>query len=310
MKHWLNFLLFMGLSLPVSYAQPSTRVKKMVLQTFWWDYQNNNFPNGWANYLTELAPRLKSMGVDAVWIPPTVKNQDFGQKGVGYAPFDHYDLGDKFQKKSDTTRVGTKDELLRMVAVLHANGIEVIQDIVPNHIIGAGSDTGGGGQDPAAPVATCTDNWKNFRYACYKTPATDQSAADYLSHDDDGGIGMACAQTLQDGQPINVGQPDIQQDQLRLFGQGQPEAVLATRGLQYGVAFILQYQLQCPQRRALIFHNQEHRLGTRHAGRSAGTDNVNTAPRAPCPASIVPAIFSSSVRVTANPRPVPPCLVV
>lgn len=183
MKHWLTFLLFISLDLSVSYAQPPTRVKKMVLQTFWWDYQNNNFPNGWANYLTELAPRLKDMGVDAVWIPPTVKNQDFGQKGVGYAPFDHYDLGDKFQKKSDTTRVGTKDELLRMVAVLHANGIEVIQDIVPNHIIGAGSDTGGGGQDPAAPVAPCTDNWKNFRYACYKTPATDQSAADYLARE-------------------------------------------------------------------------------------------------------------------------------
>lgn len=181
MKYWFTFLLFGCLGLSFTQAQPTTRVKKMVLQAFWWDYQNNNFPNGWANYLTELAPRLKSMGVDAVWIPPTVKNQDFGQKGVGYAPYDHYDLGDKFQKNADTTRIGTKDELLRMVAVLHANGIEVIQDIVPNHLIGAGSDTGGGGQDPAAPVAPCTDNWKNFRYACYETPATDQSATEYLA---------------------------------------------------------------------------------------------------------------------------------
>ena len=89
--------------------------------------------NGWANYLTELAPRLKGMGVDAIWIPPTVKNQDFGGfKGVGYAPFDHYDLGDKMQKNDATTRVGTKDELLRMIAVMHANGIEVIQDITAN----------------------------------------------------------------------------------------------------------------------------------------------------------------------------------
>ncbi len=157
--------------------------KKTVVQGFWWDYWNNNFPNGWADYLTELAPRLKDMGVDAVWIPPTVKNQDFGSKGVGYAPYDHYDLGDKMQKNDATTRVGTKDQLLRMVAVLHANGIEVIQDIVPNHVIGAGSDTGGGGQDPAAPAAACTDNWKNFRYACYKTPATDQSATDYLARE-------------------------------------------------------------------------------------------------------------------------------
>lgn len=163
----------------------------MVLQGFWWDYRNANFPNnptakhqiGWANYLAELAPRLRGMGVDAVWIPPTIKNQDFGSKGVGYAPYDNYDLGDKFQKNADSTRLGTKDELLRMVAVLHANGIEVVQDIVPNHVIGAGSDNGGGGQDPSAPVVACTDIWKNFRYACYKTPATDQSATEYLSRE-------------------------------------------------------------------------------------------------------------------------------
>ncbi|MEZ4959121.1 MAG: alpha-amylase family glycosyl hydrolase [Saprospiraceae bacterium] len=153
-------------------------MKKVVVQGFWWDYWNSNYPNGWANYLSDLAPRMKAMGVDAIWIPPSIKNS--GQF-VGYAPFDHYDLGDKFQKNSDTTRIGTKDELLRMVAVLHANGIEVIQDIVPNHVIGAGSDNGGGGQDPAAPVVPCTDTWKNFRYVCFETPATDQSATDYLA---------------------------------------------------------------------------------------------------------------------------------
>jgi len=176
------FILFLLFILPsFQLIAQTTRIKKVVLQGFWWDYKNDNFPNGWANYLTELAPRMKGMGVDAVWIPPTVKNQDFGQKGVGYAPYDHYDLGDKFQKNDATTRVGTKDDLLRMVAVLHANGIEVIQDIVPNHVIGAGSDTGGGGQDMAAPGASCTDIWKNFRYTCYETPATDQSETDYLA---------------------------------------------------------------------------------------------------------------------------------
>jgi len=176
------FILFLLFLLPsFQIIAQTTRVKKVVLQGFWWDYKNDHFPNGWANYLTELAPRMKGMGVDAVWIPPTVKNQDFGEKGVGYAPYDHYDLGDKFQKNDATTRVGTKDDLLRMVAVLHANGIEVIQDIVPNHVIGAGSDTGGGGQDMAAPGASCTDLWKNFRYTCYETPASDQSATDYLA---------------------------------------------------------------------------------------------------------------------------------
>jgi alpha-amylase len=103
----------------VGFAQAQNTVKKVVLQAFWWDYYNANYPDRWANYLTELAPRLREMGVDAVWIPPSSKNQS--PYYVGYAPFDHYDLGDKYQKGSTRTRLGNKDELLRMIAVMHAN---------------------------------------------------------------------------------------------------------------------------------------------------------------------------------------------
>jgi len=41
--------------------------RQVVLQAFWWDYWNNNYPNGWSNYLMDLAPRLKQLGIDAVW---------------------------------------------------------------------------------------------------------------------------------------------------------------------------------------------------------------------------------------------------
>src|SRR5688500_13823339 len=132
--------------------------RKVVLQGFWWDYWNNNYANNWSTYLADLAPRLSEMGVDAVWIPPTIKNKN-ATGSVGYSPYDHYDLGDKFQGGSIGTRLGTKDNLLRAIAILHANGIEVIQDVVFNHMDGAGSDTGAGGQDPAAP----SNEWKNFR---------------------------------------------------------------------------------------------------------------------------------------------------
>ena len=176
-KHTLSCLL--ALLLVTSFILPSqAQTKKVLFQGFWWDYENSNYIDGWANYLTELAPRLREMGIDAVWIPPSVKNQEFGGfKGVGYAPYDHYDLGDKYQKGEAATRLGTKDELLRMIAVLHANGIEVIQDIVPNHIIGAGSGTGAGGQDPSST----NDPYSNFRYTSYETPATDQSESDYFN---------------------------------------------------------------------------------------------------------------------------------
>ncbi len=158
-----------------------TTVKKVVLQAFWWDYHNNAYMHKWCNYLTELAPRLKEMGVDAVWIPPSSKNES--PSYVGYAPFDHYDLGDKYQKGNTTTRLGTKDELLRMIAVLHANGIEVIQDVVLNHTSSAGSSNGSGGQDPNSYSVTTNGGYKNFRYVSYLKKASAETQANYWNRD-------------------------------------------------------------------------------------------------------------------------------
>lgn len=159
------------------YINPKNR--QVLLQGFWWDYFNSNYPNGWSNYLAELAPRLRELGIDAVWIPPSIKNT--GTNSVGYAPFDHYDLGDKWQKGGTKTRLGDKDELLRMTAVLKANGMDVIQDIVLNHIMGAGSNNGSGGVDPEAMDDGSTGRFKNFRYTSFESPAVNQSAADYLA---------------------------------------------------------------------------------------------------------------------------------
>ncbi len=161
----------------------ANKVKKVVVQGFWWDYRNDNFPNRWSNYLTELAPRLKAMGIDAIWVPPSYKNGSTGS--VGYSPFDQYDLGDKYQKGgSDSlnvrTRMGNKDELLRMIGVLHANGMEVIQDVVLNHVDGAGPNAGTGGQDPEMSYSMVNSNgYKNFRYVSYATPLIDDSQNDY-----------------------------------------------------------------------------------------------------------------------------------
>lgn len=166
---WAVLALFC--TLPMRAADPE---KKIVLQAFWWDFENWNFVNSYANYLTELAPRLKEAGINAVWVPPFVKNA--GTNSVGYTPFDFYDLGDKYQKGSVTTRFGTKDDVLRMIAVMHANGIEVIADLVLNHTKDAGGEDGGaGGEDTGA----WDDKWKNFRYVCYETPYKDGKRDDY-----------------------------------------------------------------------------------------------------------------------------------
>lgn len=171
-----RFLWLLGILLGL--GSQAANAQQVVLQGFWWDYWNSNYPNGWANYIADLAPRLKAMGIDAVWMPPSIKNSN---QGNGYSPFDNYDLGDKYQKGFLPTRLGTKDELLRGVAILHANGINVIQDIVLNHNDGAGSANGSGGQDPNAWEDYTTSKYKNFRYVSYATPAVDESAANYLA---------------------------------------------------------------------------------------------------------------------------------
>ena len=65
------------------------------MQGFWWDYFNFNYSYRYSDYLVDLAPRLRNIGIDAIWIPPSVKNKQIVD--MGYAPFDHYDLGDKYQ---------------------------------------------------------------------------------------------------------------------------------------------------------------------------------------------------------------------
>jgi alpha-amylase len=60
--------------------------------------------------------------------------------------------------------MGNKDELLRMIAVMHANGMEVISDVVLNHTNEAGTNTGTGGRDPQSPFSIANANgYKNFR---------------------------------------------------------------------------------------------------------------------------------------------------
>lgn len=69
------------------------------------------------------------------------------------------------------THYGPKDEFLRLVAMLHANGIEVSQDVVLNHTNGAGTTTGDTGQDPEPTFSMASNSgYKTFRYSAFATP--------------------------------------------------------------------------------------------------------------------------------------------
>lgn len=121
---------------------------KVVLEAFWWNCANSNYAS-WYTYLAKLAPRLAAMGFDGIWTPPPSKDTGV-DRNMGYTPVDYYDLGIKNQFGGVPTWFGSQDDFLRMIAVAHANGLEVYPDIVIDHC-------GGDARDPSSPYGgnTC-----------------------------------------------------------------------------------------------------------------------------------------------------------
>jgi len=86
----------------------------------------------WWDHLAKQAHALRKAGFTAVWLPPVCKGAS-GIRSVGYDPFDDYDLGSKDQRGTVPTRYGTREQLVRCVAMLRANGLEVYVDLVTHH---------------------------------------------------------------------------------------------------------------------------------------------------------------------------------
>jgi alpha-amylase len=127
---------------------------KVVLQAFWWNCWNGNYPFDWYTYLAKLAPRISAMGFDGIWTPPPCKDTA-AHDNMGYTPYDFYDIGQKDQRGAVETRFGTMDSFLRLVAVAHANGLEVYPDIVLDHC-------GGGDPDTSSPFQTDNQQYTSF----------------------------------------------------------------------------------------------------------------------------------------------------
>jgi alpha-amylase len=107
-------------------------MNQTIFQFFHWYYSPEG--NLW-NHAKDMAPKLASLGVTDVWLPPAYKSA----KGVdepGYAVYDLYDLGEFDQKGTVRTRYGTKDEYLDCIRVLKEHKMGVLADIVLNHKMG------------------------------------------------------------------------------------------------------------------------------------------------------------------------------
>ncbi|AZB41019.1 alpha-amylase [Bacillus sp. FJAT-42376] len=99
-----------------------------MMQFFEWHLKADG--EHWKN-LKEMAPKLKELCIDSVWIPPVTKGQS--AEDTGYGVYDLYDLGEFDQKGTVRTKYGTKDELLAAIDACHNHDIQVYADIVMNH---------------------------------------------------------------------------------------------------------------------------------------------------------------------------------
>ena len=103
----------------------------VLLQGFYWDAPSP-WNDTWWDRLAADSKSLSESGFTAVWIPPVLKGASGGYSN-GYDPFDDYDLGSKDQKSTYGTKWGTREQLMRMVAMMRANGLDVYFDNVLGH---------------------------------------------------------------------------------------------------------------------------------------------------------------------------------
>ena len=145
---------------------------KVVLEAFWWNCWNAAYPHDWYTYLAKLAPRIAALGFDGIWTPPPCKDTN-AEANMGYTPYDYYDLGQKNQKGAVWTRFGTMDSFLRLVAVAHANGLEVYPDIVLDHCAG-------GDPDPSSPFQSGSQQFTSFHPNGYAGAGTGRWSRNWL----------------------------------------------------------------------------------------------------------------------------------
>jgi glycosidase len=84
-------------------------------------------PEGTINSFSNHIPRLKEMGVEILWIMPVFPISETKRKGTlgsYYAVSDFREINPKF---------GTKEDMVNLIDKVHAYGMKIILDWVPNH---------------------------------------------------------------------------------------------------------------------------------------------------------------------------------
>ena len=165
---WLNAVKLYGEG--AYRQQPQHRVdtansKLIMLQGFHW-YADSYWihpANGWWGVLADKAQQVAKAGFDFVWFPPV--------SAGSYYPREWYNLDSQW---------GTKDNLVKAIAAMHAAGVRVVADVVLNHRNGTKDWADFTNPDWPTSVITQDDEWPGLPNTPYnsKSPNYDEGQGD------------------------------------------------------------------------------------------------------------------------------------
>jgi alpha-amylase len=96
----------------------------------------------WWDHLAAQAADFRRCGFSAILLPPVCKSASGAAPDAdGYSLYDNYDIGSKCQINTRPTRYGDDASLRRMVAVMHACGLDVYADLVMHQYDGGNNGT-------------------------------------------------------------------------------------------------------------------------------------------------------------------------
>ncbi len=118
----------------------------VMMQAFYWNVPVDEAGlNGtWWDGLASDATLLKNAGFTGLWLPSPAKG-NWGIIDMGYGIYDHYDLGNYYQKGTTETRFGSRAELENLISVMHNTSggqpyVDLYADIVLNHVYSSDED--------------------------------------------------------------------------------------------------------------------------------------------------------------------------
>jgi alpha-amylase len=111
----------------------------VMMQGFYWDcHQTENRVEKWWDHVKGKVPGLKAAGFTGLWLPPAQKADC--RLGMGYDPYDYFDLGEFNQRGGIPTGFGTRKQLVDLIQECHNRQMQVYADVVYNHCSGGTSE--------------------------------------------------------------------------------------------------------------------------------------------------------------------------